>query len=269
MELSYLHSFNQLLNKDETNPKSSKKGWIKDVSFENVLKILRRENKTYLLEVKDQNVLNYIWLTDGEIFSADIPGKLKKVDSLYHMLSFKKIDMSFWEINFKNKIKKDIDIPILNLVLTAIKRKDGQNMDIEDKTDNKTEQKSNVLIEDEAVQTLQESLSPDKDQSKIQSYIESVFVKLKRYSKNAQKFGKIIDSLITDTDGNIIIAPKNSNEISTDLKVLITTTLEMVTLSSKIYKIQDDDYICLLDSKSSMLLSPIDTDQFLIVMFEN
>jgi hypothetical protein len=88
MKLSYLHSFNQLLNKDETNSKSSKKGWIKGVSFENVLKILRFENKTYLLEVKDQNVLNYIWLTDGEIFSADIPGKLKKVDSLYHMLSF-------------------------------------------------------------------------------------------------------------------------------------------------------------------------------------
>ena len=269
MELSYLHSFNQLLNKDETNSKPSKRGWIKDVSFENVINILRLENKTYFLEIKGQNVLSYIWLMDGEIFSADVPGKLKKADSLYHMLSFKKVDISFWELNFKDKIKKDVDIPILNLVFKAIRRKDEQNMDIGEKTHNKTDQKSNVPIEDVALQALQENLWPKKDQTHIESYIKDVLVKLKRYSEQAQKFGKIIDSMITDINGNLTIASDNSNGISVELKLLIATVLETVNLSAQIYDIQNDDYICLLDSKSSILISPIDTDQFLIVIFEN
>jgi hypothetical protein len=269
MELSYLHSFNQLLNKDETNSKSSKRGWIKDVSVENVINILRLENKTYLLEVKDNNVLNYIWLVDGEIFSADVPGKLKKADSLYHMLSSKKVDMSFWEINFKDKIKKDIDIPILNLVLKSIKKKDEQNLDTKDKIHSKDEQRSNALMEDEAIQALQEDLSPKNDQDNIQSYIENVLAKLKRYNEQARKFGKIVDSMITDASGNIIITSNNSNEISVDLKLLITTVLETVKISVPIYNLRSDDYISLLDSKSSMLISPIDTSQFLIVIFEN
>jgi hypothetical protein len=114
-----------------------------------------------------------------------------------------------------------------------------------------------------------ENSSDNKDQYDIEFLTENVSAKLKHICGQDQKFSKIIDSMVTDSNGNIIIASNDANQMSLDPTILMPAVLEMVNISAKTYDMEDNDYICKLDSKSSMLISPIDYDRFFIVRFIN
>lgn len=236
--------------------KKQKGGWIKDVSLEIFLQILGSEKRTCVLEVKGQHVSGNIWLSEGELYSATAPDNLKGEDALFHMLAADKVDITFYEDenNYKEKIEKTIDCSLIKLILEAARRKNDQNL-------------SNGELSYREIEQARPQQKAELDT--IQIHFENVKCKLKRYCKNSFKFGKIIDSMITDINGNILKASNNSIGKSEIFKSLITAVLEIANLSSQTYNISSDDYICLIDSNSSLLVSPIDTNQFFIVVFEN
>lgn len=255
MEAFHLDSFGRRLKKNKQIPKKQKGGWIKNVSLGNLLQILGSEKKTCLIEVKGQHVSGNIWLSEGELHSATAPEHLKGEDALFHMLAAEKVDLAFYENNFnKDKIKKNIDCSLIKLIIEASRRKNNRNLN---------RGKPNY-IEIEHIRPQQKT-----ERDNIQIHVENAQCKLTRYCKNGCKSGKIIDAMITDLNGNILKASNNSIGKSETFKQLFTAALEIANLSVQAYNICCDDYICLIDSNRSILVSPIDINQFLIVVFEN
>ena len=251
MEVLGRHTYDQFLSKERPYIETSKGGWVKDVSLGTLIQILCFENHTCLIEVKSRNVSGRIWILNGKIYSADVPGRVKGEDALYHLLSLERVDISFWEINDKDMVERDIHASPTTIVLEASRRK---------------AKLEGTRSKNEAVKG---NSSQKKDQPDIKFLVEKVRAKLKSYNERAPKFKKIIDSMISDSQGNIIIGSDTSGGISVALKSIISVILGMTHLSAKIYNIKNDDYICLLDSEISMLISPIDRDQFLIIIFNN
>jgi hypothetical protein len=252
MEVPSSQTYDQFLSKERPYIETSKGGWVKDVSLGTLIQILCFENHTCLVEVRSQDVSGRIWILDGKIYSADVPGRVKGEDALYYLLSFERVDISFWEIDDKGLVERDIHATPTTIILEAARRKE--------KLEGSTRSK------DEAVNG---NSSQKKEQHNIKFLVEKVRTKLKNYNERAPRFKKIIDSMISDSQGNIIVGSNNSGGISVALKSIISVVLGMTHLSSKIYDIKNDDYICMLDSRVSMLISPIDRDQFLIIIFNN
>lgn len=254
MEVFHLDSFGLRSENNEQIPKKQKGGWIKDVYLENFLQILGSEKKTCLVKVKGQRVSGNIWLSEGELYSATAPENLKGEDALFHMLSAKKVNITYYEDNFQDKIEKNIDCSLIKLIIEATRRKNDQNL-------------NNGKLNYREIEQIRPQQKTKRDN--IQIHVENAQCKLKRYCKTGCKSGKIIDSMITDLNGDILKASNNSIGKSETFKSLITAVLEIANLSVQTYHIRSDDYIFLIDSNRSILVSPIDINQFLIIVFEN
>lgn len=100
----------------------SKEGALAGFSLANFLQLLSLEKKTCLLNVKNDRQDGYIYLEQGEIAAA-VCGAIKGEEALFRLLEGDNTKIVFLKLPSK-KIAKDIDKPLISLLMEAMRRID-------------------------------------------------------------------------------------------------------------------------------------------------
>lgn len=93
-------------------------------SLANILQLLAMEQKTCLLNVQSENMQGHIYLKQGEVHAAVADG-LKDEHALYHLLAAEHVNLTFQKLP-KRKIQQMIKIPLMTLLIEAMRRKDEE-----------------------------------------------------------------------------------------------------------------------------------------------
>lgn len=226
---------------------------IRKVCLVILVQMLCQEKKSYVIEVKGKDIFGTICLADGEIYSATVPGSLEGRDALLQMLIFDQVDATVWAVDFSTQLKKNIAEPAATLLTEAVRKTNSQ-----------------TIADAALIRKAREQIRSAQiiDQNVLQAQLENIQTKITRYCKHEKKTGKIINAMITDSSGNLLLVSNPAADISENLTHLIAAALEMINLSLIIYDICPVDHICQLDSRYSILLSPVGTEQFLVVIFD-
>ena len=100
----------------------SKEGAVAGFSLANFLQLLAMEEKTCLLNIKDENTDGYIYLDSGEITAA-ISGREKGEEALFSLLACEKVKIIFKKLP-KKKVIRMIDRPLMSLLMEGMRRLD-------------------------------------------------------------------------------------------------------------------------------------------------
>lgn len=101
---------------------SSNEGALAGFSLANFLQLLEMEKRTCLLNIQDGNIHGHIYLNKGEVYAAVAEG-LKGEDAVYRLLSSDHVNITFQKLP-KRKIQQTIKIPLMSLLIEAMRRKD-------------------------------------------------------------------------------------------------------------------------------------------------
>lgn len=102
----------------------SHEGGLAGFSLANFLQLLAMEQKTCLLNIQGDNMQGHIYLKQGEVHAAVAEG-LKGEDAIYHLLASEHVNITFQKLP-KRKIQQMIKIPLMTLLIEAMRRKDEQ-----------------------------------------------------------------------------------------------------------------------------------------------
>jgi CheY-like chemotaxis protein len=102
-----------------------KEGSVAGFSLANFLQLLSLEQKTCLLNVKNDQVDGYIFLEHGEIAAA-VAGAAKGEEALFLLLACENVRIIFKKLPQK-KIAKVINKPLMSLLMEAMARMDEKN----------------------------------------------------------------------------------------------------------------------------------------------
>lgn len=100
----------------------SHEGALAGFSLANFLQLLAMEQKTCLLNVQDGNMQGHIYLNQGEVHAAVADG-LKGEEAIYHLLAAEHVNITFQKLP-KRKIQQMVKIPLISLLIEAMRRKD-------------------------------------------------------------------------------------------------------------------------------------------------
>jgi len=119
----------------------SHEGALAGFSLANFLQLLAMEEKTCLLNVQDGKLQGHIYLNQGEVHAAVADG-MKGEEAIYHLLASDHVNITFQKLP-KRKIQQMIKIPLISLLMEAMRRKDEKL----------SEQSSAPEDEDETIET--------------------------------------------------------------------------------------------------------------------
>ncbi len=103
---------------------SSEEGGLAGFSLANFLQLLEMEKKTCLLNVRGEGIHGHIYINQGQVHAA-VSGTLKGEDAVYHMLASDHANITFQKLP-NRKIQQMIKIPLMSLLMEAMRRKDEQ-----------------------------------------------------------------------------------------------------------------------------------------------
>lgn len=105
----------------------SNEGALAGFSLANFLQLLEMEKRTCLLNVQNGNMHGHIYINQGEVHAAVADG-MKGEDAIYHLLSSDHANITFQKLP-KRKIQQMIKIPLMSLLIEAMRRKDEKSND--------------------------------------------------------------------------------------------------------------------------------------------
>lgn len=97
-------------------------GGVAGFYLANFLQLLAMEQKTCLLNVRSKSTHGYIYLHQGEIHAAVANG-MKGEEAVYHLLASEYANITFQKLP-KRKIQQMIKMPLMSLLIEAMRRKD-------------------------------------------------------------------------------------------------------------------------------------------------
>jgi len=106
---------------------SSEEGGLAGFSLANFLQLLEMEKKTCLLNVRGEGIHGHIYINQGQVHAA-VAGALKNEDAVYHMLASDHANITFQKLP-NRKIQQMIKIPLMSLLMEAMRRKDEQQIE--------------------------------------------------------------------------------------------------------------------------------------------
>ncbi len=102
-----------------------KEGAVAGFSLANFLQLLSLEQKTCLLNIRNDRSDGYIYLEQGEIAAA-VAGAIKGEDALFFLLACENVRIIFKKLPQK-KIAKVINKPLMSLLMEGMRRVDEEN----------------------------------------------------------------------------------------------------------------------------------------------
>lgn len=171
---------------------SSDEGALSGFSLANFLQLLAMEQKTCLLNVQDGNTQGHIYLNHGEVHAAIADG-LKGEEAMYYLLASENVNITFHKLP-KRKIQQMIKIPLMSLLIEAMRRKDEMHERALQGANGKKVAVSGEF-DTAGMDTdvaLEETTPPSKER-----------VLTKQHKKGDEKMGKLEDTLgrLRDVDG--------------------------------------------------------------------
>ena len=103
----------------------AKEGSVAGFSLANFLQLLSLEQKTCLLNVRNDRIDGYIYLEHGEIAAA-VAGAMKGEEALFHLLACENVRIIFKKLPQK-KIAKVIHKPLMSLLMEGMARIDEES----------------------------------------------------------------------------------------------------------------------------------------------
>ncbi len=102
-----------------------KGGTLTGISLPNFLQLITMEQKTCLLEVRNEReIMGLIYFYQGELFAA-ASGDIKGEEAVYRMLALEDVRLRFKSLP-KKKIRKLIQTPLMSVLMEGMRRKDAQ-----------------------------------------------------------------------------------------------------------------------------------------------
>lgn len=144
-----------------------KEGSVAGFSLVNFLQLLGMEQKTCLLNVKDDEMDGYIYLDEGEIVAA-VSGAFKGEDALFLLLACENVRITFKKLP-KKKVVRMIDQPLMSLLLEGMRRVD-ESRALSDETDKTTAEEGQSPVAEKVEGEVQvsklDNKIPDEDNGK-------------------------------------------------------------------------------------------------------
>ncbi len=103
------------------------KSQIWGITLPSFMQLMEMEGKTCTLTVKSGNEVGQLYFQKGELYSAETD-KLKNQEAAFQMLTWNNTVIDVENINRKKK--KEIDIPLMNILMEGLKLKDEADQKI-------------------------------------------------------------------------------------------------------------------------------------------